>query len=217
MSNEQWNMGEDDVQMPLGTGGDAAPEPTFGDEKKPRISPTTLLLAGVFLAGMALIFVLGKQNGPKAASAQTARDTEIKASLKELMSKAGKTGGTSMETDQLVKLFQNNGPGTLNNDPPGNPFEWNKRAKPVETVVPVNVEDPLEQQRYRKVAETFAGLKLQSIMYSKERSAAMISNRLATVGTKFGDLVVTAIEPERVLLAFEKQKFELKLARPKSE
>ena len=220
MSND-WKVNDDESQLPLDVGGDSA-ETSFGGEKRPFINTTTLLLASVFLAGLGLIFVLGKQAGPRSASAeQQTREAQIEAALGELASHAGKGDGKVKDTDSLVRLFQDNrAPRDSAADAAGDPFAIVSAKKPdtvAEAAVPATIEDPAEQQRYRKVAETIAALKVQSIMYSKRGGAAMINNKLAEVGSKFGDLVVSQIDQDRVILSFADKKFELRLARPKSE
>lgn len=219
--SDDWKANDDEAQMPLGVGQETS-ESSFTAEKKPLFNTTTMLLAGVFVAGLGLIFALGKQTGPRSASAeQQSRQAQIEASLSELMSHAGKGDGSVKDTDSLVRLFQDaRGPRDASVDAAGDPFAVPAAKKPdvvAEQAVPSTIEDPGEQQRYRKVAETIAGLKVQSIMYSQRGGAAMINNRLAKVGSKFGDLVVSQIEQDRVILSFADKKFELRLSRSKSE
>jgi hypothetical protein len=124
--------------------------------------------------------------------------------------------GLFQDTDKLVKMFysylgsQNEVTPELPHDPFAN--DEPRAVGPTEEVmvVPSNVVDA---EKLRKVAETFSGLKLQSVMVGKT-SVAMINNRMVTTGAKLGELTVTTIEPGRVLLNYDKNTFELKLYRP---
>jgi hypothetical protein len=219
MSNEQWKMNDDDVQMPLGTGGDTASESPADEPKKSRISSSVLLLIGVFGAGLLLVFVLGKQAVPREATAeQQTKDAQFQASLEELAQKSGKPNASAMDTDTLMKLFQSGGPAKPKDIIPGNPFELprSKGAEPVAAPpIPVKVvEDPLEAQRLLRISDGLRAMKLQTIMYSKEQStsAALVGKDFVKVGSKLGEFTVVDIQPDRVILEANGEKYPLTLA-----
>jgi hypothetical protein len=221
MSQQQWNSGEnDDVQMPLGVGGGAEPDFSVEGSGKPKFNGPTFVLFGAFAAALLVIYLLGLQNKPRAASAeQVAHEQEVQSAITELLQKNGKAGqlsGLFQDTDKLVKMFysylgtQTEKTPELPHDPFAND-EVRAASSPEEVaVVPSNF---VEAEKLRKVAETFSGLKLQSVMVGRT-SVAMINNRMVTTGAKVGELTVTTIEPGRVLLNYEKNTFELKLYRP---
>lgn len=222
--SENWKMNdEDDVQMPLGVGGsDSGGELDFAETKKTQISSTAMLLIGVFVAGLALIYLLGLQNKPRAAQAGGAAEAQVNSAIEELLSKAGRQDELKKlftDTDQLVQMFYHYpaAPSVEFRQLPGNLFEYEttKSSDPIVSVVTNG--NAAEQERLRKLAESFAALKLQSIMVSRDGNLAMINNKLLKAGAHIGEFTIVDIEPQRVLLTHGTSKFELKLARAGSD
>ncbi len=221
MSQQQWNSNEnDDVQMPLGVGGGSEPEFSPEAPEKPKFNGPTLVLVGAFALALVVIYVLGLQNKPRAASAeQVAHEQAVQSAITELLQKNGKASqlnGLFQDTDKLVKMFysylgtQSEGVPEL----PHDPFANDEAVVAPTSEGAVVPSDFAEAEKLRKVAETFSGLKLQSVMLGKT-SVAMINNRMVTTRRlKLGELTVATIEPGRVLLKYEKNTFELKVYRP---
>lgn len=222
MTQQSWNTTEpDDVQMPLGIGGESefTPEP----EAKPKLSGPTLVLFGAFAAGLLVIYLLGVQSKPRAASAdQIAREMKVKSAIAELLEKNGQAAQLDnlfKDTDKLMKMFHSyfGGEGrdapALEHDPFANDDPRPVAAGPAEEAVQLVSTNAVEAEKLRKVAETFNTLKLKSVMLGRT-SIATINNSMVTVGAKLGDLTVTGIEADRVLLSYGKNKFELKLNQP---
>ena len=220
--SQQWNSGGDDVQMPLGVGVDSAGDGGFSEPSKPKMNTATLALVASFAAALVVIYLLGLQNKPRAASAeQTAKEQQVSAAITELLERNGKAEEIKSlfsDTKSLVQMFysylgsQSGTPPELPHDPFA--AESTQVASALDSgpvVIPVNY---AEAEKMRKVAETFGGLKLQSVMLSRTNSMAMINNKLVGVGSKLGDLTITEIESTRVLLTYGAQKFVLKLSRP---
>lgn len=161
---------------------------------------------------------------PCAASAQqVAHDQEVQSAIQELLTKNGKASelkGLFENTDKFVKMCYSYLDGQKEPTPelPHDPFA-NEDTKAVvvaaddSVIIPTNTVDA---EKLRKVAETFGSLKLQSVMVGRT-SVAMINNRMLTVGAKIGELTVTGIEPNRVLMNYGQNKFELKLTRPDTD
>ena len=223
--SQQWDVHDEEAQVPLGAGGDAGAESTYV-ENKGKFNTSTLALVASFVAALLVIYLLGLQNKPRSASAeQVAREQEVQSAITELLEKNGKAEqiqGLFKDTNKLVKMFysylgaQGGEPPELAHDPFG-PEGAAPSTISTGDFSPAAPRDYAEAEKLRRVAETFNGLKLQSVMVSRSMSTAMINNKMVTVGAKFGDLMVTEIEATRVVLAYEKNKFELKLARPEME
>jgi hypothetical protein len=216
---EQWNKDEgDDVQMPLGVGGGETEFTTEGDSK-PKVNGPTMVLFAAFAAGLLVIYLLGMQSKPRAASAdQLAHEAQVKSAIADLLAKNGKAeqlDSLFKDTDKLMKMFHAyfGGDGKeapeLEHDPFAN--DDPKAAPGVEAQQIVST--GADAEKIRKVAETFAGLKLQSVMLGKT-SIAMVNNRMLTVGAKIGELTVGSIEANRVVLKYGENKYELKLSQP---
>jgi hypothetical protein len=228
MTQQQWNQpAEDEGQMPLGVGGDTAPEQTFNEPKKPKVSGPTFVLFGAFASALVIIYLLGMQNKPQTASAeQTAREAQTTSAITELLEKNGKAEqlqGLFTDTKKLVKMFysylgsQKTEIPQLSHDPFGEPAPTTEVKKDATNeAIKIVTTNPGDAEKLRQVAEAFNGLKLQSVMMGRT-SVAMINNRMVQVGHKIGDLTITAIESNRVLLSYEQSTFELKLSRPSLE
>ena len=223
--SQQWNTSDDDAQVPLGAGGDAAPETAY-EERKPKFNGATLALIASFAAALLVIYLVGLQNRPRTASAaQVEREQQVQSAITELLQKNGKAEQIKSlfsDTKRLVPMFysylgaQNGTPPELSADP-FSPPDLSKPEVSSLDPIPVVPTNTAEAEKLRKIAETFNGLKLQSVMVSKSNSAAMINNRLVTVGAQLGELTVTEIEATRVILSFGPHKFELKLIRPSTD
>ncbi|MEI8194817.1 MAG: hypothetical protein WCI73_02795 [Phycisphaerae bacterium] len=212
--SDDFKMTDDDVQMPLGVGSEAgeSQEILFTPEKKPR-NGATLALIGIFAAGIAAIYLLGMQHKPRSAdAAPSEQEVKVDSAIEALLSKSsdqGKLDNLYKNTERLVTLFREApDTGTTLRD---NPFvRSSTHQEPLLQAASGSVAD---QERLRRAAESFAGLKLESVMMSKNLSAAMINHKIVTVGAKVGEFTVLAIESERVLLGFGSTQFELKVQR----
>jgi len=203
--------------MPLGIGD--APQETSEPESKPKVNAPTLMLFGAFATALLIIYLVGMQSKPRGASAeQIAHQQEVQSAITELLQKNGKAEqleGIFKDTDKLVKMFYSYLDGDvsavpeLSHDPFANE-EMHTTVTPAGEAVQIVSNNSQDAEKIRRVAETFNGLKLQTIMLGKP-SIAVINNRMVQVGTKIGDLTVTAIEPSRVLMAYGANKFELTL------
>lgn len=222
--SDNFDMNDQDVQMPLGIGrgneGESHEIP-FGEEKKPKINAATMVLIGIFTAGLAGIYLVGMQNKPRGVSAeQINREARVDSAIAELLAQKGGSPGASIsslykDSEKLVAMFYNYpggdaGSGNLDS----NPFALSTvRENSAEPIVRAVVGNAAEQERLRHVAENFATLHLDSVVLSANMKAAMINRKLVTVGAKVGEFTVLTIENQRVILGFENSKFELKLQR----
>jgi hypothetical protein len=213
---------DDDVQMPLGIGAEnnaESQEITLGAEHRPRANVATLVLIGLIGAGLAGIYGLSMFSKPRAASAaQTDRDARVDSAIADLLAKSGgadKVKGLFRDTDKLVAMFYKYPGGTGRGEALAtNPFVLEAPAGPsMDPIIQSVNSSGAEQERMRRVADTFATLHLESVMLSRTMSAAMINKKIYTVGAKVADFTVLAIEQDHVVLGYGSTKFELKVHR----
>jgi hypothetical protein len=210
---EQWKNTDEDVQMPLGVGGDGGGETEYTDEpSKPKVNGPTVVLFGAFAAGLLVIYLLGMQSKPRAASAdQLAHEAQVKSAIADLLGKNGKADQLDSlfrDTDKLMKMFHAyfGGEGQETPELAHDPFSNDDKTET--PAGPVVIDHP--DEKLKKVAETFATLKLQSVMLGRT-PIAMVNNRMLTVNSKIGDLTVASIEANRVIFKYGENRFELKL------
>jgi hypothetical protein len=212
---ESWKNNDEDVQMPLGvSSGEGGGETEFTDEpSKPKINGPTVVLFGAFAVGLMVIYLLGMQSKPRAASAdQLAHEAQVKSAIADLLAKNGKgdqLDSLFRDTDKLMKMFHAYF-GTEVQETPElahDPFANDEKSdSPVGPTLVTGVTD----EKLKKVAETFATLKLQSVMLGRT-PIAMVNNRMLTVNARIGDLTVASIEANRVVFKYGENRFELKL------
>ncbi len=225
--SQQWKNsetgGDDDVQVPLGTGEGAAPEDVYV-EKKPRMNSSTLTLFVAFAAALVALYLLGLQNKPRHANAEKIKAQEATSIRIDELSQQWGESATGLQGDiqRLVSILTKY-LGTRQEeslDIGGNPFEREVAQSPfagtttAAPIIPTNTQDAAE---LRLVAETFNSLKLQSVIIGPT-PVAMVNNGKGTVmisaGAKIGKLVVTSIQADRVLMKYKENVFELKSAGP---
>jgi hypothetical protein len=153
------------------------------------------------------------QSKPRAASAdQLAHEAQVKSAIADLLGKNGKADQLDSlfrDTDKLMKMFHAYFGGETQ-EAPGlalDPFSTDEKAEVAGPAIMTNVSD----EKLKKVAETFATLKLQSVMLGRT-PIAMVNNRMLTVNARIGDLTVASIEANRVIFKYGENRFELKLA-----
>lgn len=221
--SEQWKLNDEESHGQAAAGGETSGgEAGWGEPQKRHISSNVLMVGGVFVIALALIWALGKQAGPRSAAAAEGADDKVDSAIKELLERTGKgeqIKNLFRDTDALVKMFYNY-PGVSSvplEELPGNPFE-HQTAAVANDPIPVMAVNPsiAEEARMQKLAESFKGLKLQTVLLSKTRSAAMINNRMIMVGGRIGEFTVSEIQPERVILSAGSARFELKQDTPAS-
>jgi hypothetical protein len=226
--SDNWKMQDDDAAMPIGTGTEnTTSEIPFPADKKPRVQGMTAVLTLVFMGGLAVIYAVGLLHKPRAAdAAQAETDNQINTALQQLVDKTG--GGNHLknmfaDTDKLVRMFyEYPGKASLPVEAlPGNPFEHLAPARvhddPIQPIIPHIDNSGAEEERMRKLAESFAQLKLQTVMVSTGLSMAQINGKLVQVGGKVGEFTVDSIESKRVIVRSGEHKFELLLDQPRMD
>jgi hypothetical protein len=205
---------EDDVQMPLGVGGDAAPAEEYVESKGPRFNTSTLALVASFAAALAVLYFLGLQNKPRAASAtEVQHSTEVDKKIDEMIgSKAERANyedlvrGTRSLVDKLQKYFDERmGAVDLN----GNPFEKKTEVvlrPPVDNTgvvigpSPDDIKNAADAAEWRKRAEEFGTYKLNLILLGATPKA-LINGKMVGIGDKLGSFSLMAINEDAVTLS----------------
>jgi hypothetical protein len=199
----------EDVQMPLGTGGDSAPVEDYTPQR-PRMNTSTMALVGAFLAGLVVLYALALQNKPRAASADdNLRRQETNTTIENwLKNKESQKGVRQLGQGLLERLQGFFTPQASMEDLKSNPFERSEVKRVVINLEPTPLGTqpaPIiieEMPELKEVAKEYAGLKLQMVMMGNP-PAAMINSNMARVGTQFKYLKITEIQADRVLLTYE--------------
>ena len=214
--SEQWKTGDEETHA-QGGAAESGEEGLGEAPRKQTISTNTLAVVGVFAIALALIWVLGKQAGPRSAAAAAPVDEKVNTAIQEFLDRAGKGNQIRdlfRDTDALVKMFYNY-PGVAAvplEQLPANPFEHQSTGSAPDPI-PLAVNPSVaEEARLHRLAESFKTLKLQTVLVSRTQSAAMINNRMVMVGGRIGEFTVTEIRADRVILSAGGAKFELKQA-----
>jgi hypothetical protein len=209
----------EDVQMPLGTGGDGAAPAEEYSAPKVRVNTSTLALIASFMAALAVLYFMGMQNKPRAASAgDRTRIDEMNRRVDDFLGNKDSRDNVRKTSDRLLVKLQSQMGGAVAPpaEPSGNPWEVPVVEKPVAiidlpplvavaTPAGLPVEPPPPERvdpLLKEVAKEYPSLKLQLVLKGNP-SSAMINNQMASVGSRFGHLVVTDIENDRVLLTYE--------------
>jgi len=221
--SQQWNAGDENSSHNLTNSGEhelpAEESGAGGSVKKLSLSRGTLAVVGVFAAAVLLLWVLGKQAGPKSADAEATGDDKVDSALHELLEKSGKGENLRVmfkDTDSIVKMFHQ--PGSVSvplEKLPINPFDHvvEKAEATDAPPVVVHADDAAQLEKMRRVADEFKDFKLQTVMLGR-RATAIINNQFVQVGGHIGNFTVTDIQAQRVILSCAGKNFELRLARP---
>jgi hypothetical protein len=226
--SEQWNSqnennaGEEDVQMPLGTGDPTAPAEEYasGSGSKFKVNTSTLALVAAFAAALVVLYLLGLQNKPRQATAQEQMHAqELEEKITHMLNSKQdqqQVGDFLRDTpkllDRLNKYFDG---GATTQDLPSNPFE-HAIARPAETgeskpQVHSDTVDPEKAKRLAAIDAELNSLKVSAVMMGKNPSA-LIGKNIVTIGTSFKYLKVVDIQSDRVLLTADGETYELRVA-----
>jgi hypothetical protein len=226
--SQQWNANnpapEEEVQMPLGAGEQGAPAEEFagsGSASRLKVNTSTIALIAAFAAALVVLYLLGLQNKPRAASAQEQKHAqELEEKINHMLNSKQdqqKVGDFLRDTPKLLERLNNYfDSGATTQDLPGNPFE-HESARPAETapgakpLITHPGDDPEKTRRLLAISEELGALKVTAIFVGNP-SAALINNHMVTVGSSFKYLKVTSIQSDRVLLSADGDTYELKVA-----
>lgn len=203
------------------TGADQPAEPASGEadaqaaggqvqmrSRTKRSAPrANMVLAGLFLAGLGCVYLLSLQDGPAVADAKhRAIELQVDSALQQLgsspgqlgASSAGKTGTLDMIEDLYARMSDRQVPVKCLR---GNPFVFVPPDVQPGPKDPVQRADPLTAAIRRA-----RNMKLQSVMVAEPVAAAVISDRLLTVGQQIEGWIVSDIGSRRVVLTYSRNK-----------
>ncbi|HSV16481.1 MAG TPA: hypothetical protein VLI90_19620 [Tepidisphaeraceae bacterium] len=214
--SQQWKEsttgGDDDVQMPLGVGGDITPPEEYSESKGPRFNSSTLTLVAAFATAMGVLYLLGLQNKPRTASAEDDKVRQkIDERIQELVrSKTGQDGagkrGTAWLIEMLNRYFEASNKVV---DLSRNPFEHEVTATVAEPppgpregpVLP-----PAASKELLDATMAYQGFRLQMVM-TGSNPAALVSDsgtdQMVKVGSHLKMWEVLSIDPGRLVLRFK--------------
>ncbi len=186
---------------------------------------TNIILAGLFVAGAATVYVLSLRGGPAKASAeQKAVESKVEAMMAKLATTATKQGPSTPgeATQELVRKFYEQI--TERQMPLGalrkNPFYFvYPQVRPTEgdpeagEIAPPEAGSQPDRMTEEKVLGELRGLHLQSVMTgtSSNSRTAIISDNLLTVGQRIKCFVVKKIAPDSVILEWEGREYILNM------
>jgi hypothetical protein len=189
--------------------GEATPAPPSGTEKARaelaekvnKVGAANLMLAGLFVAGIAVVYLLSlRGNAEKAVAAQTTEEIRVSGALAKFSQRreSAKSIVDSFYFDATQRQISRK---LLS----GDPFEAQEREKPESVEIGpevVVVQPDAASEKARAVAAAKA-LRLQSILSGPQGDIAMIGNKLVRPGDTLAGWKVTGIEPTRVVLQWE--------------
>lgn len=182
-----------------------------------RLNMPNLVLAGLFMGGIACLYLMSLHVGPKTASADEQNaEAKMDAALTQL-SAMPKAAQLQKETNAIVNTFYYE---AKQRQIPieqleGNPFIY---TPPVDDLKPPASSDdaPAPPPVPQGAAEAMAAvqqLKLQSVLSGTHGATAMISNNLLSEGQVINGWTVKTIEPRQVLLTWSDQQYLLRMPR----
>lgn len=197
----------------LGLG--AGRSPQAGDDpprKGPRIQGAGgLVLVGLFLAGIAGLYLLSLRNTPAAASArQKLVEAKVDAALKQLDPPAAAPQDRPGDKPGIIDRFYYDARARQipSRDLQSNPFAFKAppNMRKVEVPIPKEVEraKPAAVIALEQARAAVKGLRLQSVL-SGARNAAMISDNLLTEGQQIRGWTVERIQSRSVVLRWKDQ------------
>lgn len=209
---EVFGLGED-VRPNASAQTATLPEPSSRPGRKFNIIRGNLMLAGLFIGGLAGVYLLSLRGGPAQASAEQAK-TELQVDAAVTNLKSIGNAESRRKAREIIASFQRDASerqiplSAIKEDPflarSGESSTAGTGAKtPTPEVVPVDQRD---------AERAVKGLRLQSVMASgKGLSAAMINNNLVALGQTVNGWTVVEIRPQRVVLRWGELTHELVL------
>lgn len=185
-----------------------------------RINTPNLVLVGLFVAGIACLYLLSMRAGPSKASAEeAAAEAKVDAALSQLAA-IPKADDLKRETSAIVDTFYYE---AKQRQIPldklaCNAFAYKAAASEAESQSealggeeqgpPVHV-----HQDEREAMAAASQLKLQSVLSGWQGATAMISNNLLSEGQVINGWTVKSIESRQVVMAWKDKTYVLKMPR----
>ncbi len=180
---------------------------------------TNLALAGMFIAAVAVLYLLSLRGGPREASAQEkVNEARVDAVLLQLQASQKAGPGHKSATQEIMDRFYHDAQDRqvpLDNLK-GNPFYF---RTPPRTDLTQAAEDSTKEAfasppidiGEADALKRASTLSLQSILSGTHGNVAMISNNLLTTGQSIQGWTVKRIDPKSVLLCRGEQTYVLRM------
>jgi hypothetical protein len=204
-----------------GEGGEGGESSEFiaVDEKKPKVSQTTLVMFGVLALSAAGVWVMYQRVGPgKAMAAPTRESVEAKKTISTFLD-GGSNNIRSMEsmlrnTEKVVQQFLSYPSMTQVplSDLRTNPFRL-RPAKPENGATNDAAERRKREEERVAMLKAVQALRLQSIMYSDTRKACMISDTMYREGDQVDAFAIEKVTQNSVIVKNGVYRFELRMQR----
>jgi hypothetical protein len=179
---------------------------------------SSLILTGLFAAGIVCLYLLGSGKGPATASAsQQTIQLEVDSALSR-MNKSPLTDPNTQRAAEVVSPFYDRAKrrqvplGEVR----GNPFILDAiaglggtNAKSQGQAPPSNTDG--QSLRLTKALKDAEQLRLHAVIIGTSRPTAVISNNLVSEGQQISGWTVKKIEARKVVLAFESHTYALEL------
>jgi hypothetical protein len=189
------------------------------EERKPRVSQSTLVMFGVLALSAAGVWVMYQRVGPgRAMAAPSKESVEAKKTITTFLD-GGTNNIRSMEsllrnTEKIVQQFLAYPSMTQVplSDLRTNPFRL-RPARPENA--PVNDAAERRKREEERVAmlKAVQSLRLQSIMYSETRKACMINDTMYREGDQANDFTIEKVTQTSVIVKSGVYRFELRMQR----
>ena len=214
----QLNSMSDEFAPPNGPGaaGSMSPSRTASiAESHRRINLPNLVLAGLFVAGIACLYLLSLRTGPQKVSAE---EQTVEARVDAALQVLGVPDATrhQRETSAIVDTFYYE---AAQRQVPlerirTNPFRYHPAADEADTSTGNSeAEAPAEHEDVRQAVEAARKLQLQSVLSGAGKPSAMISNNLITEGQVISGWTVAEIQSRQVILTWRDRQFILQMPR----
>ncbi|MFP4053742.1 MAG: hypothetical protein ACLFV7_07760 [Phycisphaerae bacterium] len=189
--------------------GEATPAPPSGAEKAKadlaekvnKVGAANLMLAGLFVAGIVVLYLLSlRGNAEKAVAQQTTEEIRVSGALAKFSRR--RDSAKSIVDSFYFDAAQRQIPRKMLS---GDPFEAQERKEPEPVEIDpemVVVQPETTSEKARALAAAKA-LRLQSILSGPQGDIAMIGNELIRLGDSVAGWKVTSIQPTRVVLQWE--------------
>jgi len=184
---------------------------------KARLSKTNLLLAGMFTAGLACMYLLWTQGGPPKASAQeNTTEARVASTLSSITAKAMRQDGSKNIAVIEALRYEAKHRQLPLSSLQCNPFIFTPAPLPAheEGVDGATGEKRTTNAPTGSHAQALLEVKklsLQTILTGSNGSTAMISNNLLAEGQTIGGWTVSKISPNEVLLTWKDKTYVLRL------
>jgi len=181
------------------------------------LSKENALLAGLFVAGMIAVYLLGLRGGPAEASAsQRAAERQVDSALQQLDRMLPDAAPGRSKAKQVVDTFYYE---ARQRQIPieqlsGNPFVFTlpaPRAEPLRTTRTEATDLRTQPEDDVDVSQAVKNLRLQSVLMGTHGATAMISNNMLTEGQEIQGWTVKTILPREVILTWKDRQYVLSM------